>query len=61
MQRVPARARRSCLLRAGHFAVDWVRNGEMADTALRSQQQDDVGRNAVEVYVHGLRETPVHR
>jgi hypothetical protein len=48
-------------LRAGHFAVDWVRDGEMADTALRSQQQDDVGRSAVEVYVHGLRETPVNR
>ena len=28
------------LLRAEHFAVDWVRDGEMADTALRSQHYD---------------------
>jgi two-component system response regulator QseB len=28
------------LLRAEHFAVDWVRDGEMADTALRSQRYD---------------------
>ena len=30
------------LLRAEHFAVDWVRDGEMADTALRSQRYDMV-------------------
>ena len=28
------------LLRAEHFAVDWVRDGDMADTALRSQRYD---------------------
>jgi CheY-like chemotaxis protein len=28
------------LLRAEHFAVDWVRDGDMADTALRSQHYD---------------------
>ena len=28
------------LLRAEHFAVDWVRDGEMADTALRNQRYD---------------------
>jgi DNA-binding response OmpR family regulator len=28
------------LLRAERFAVDWVRDGEMADTALRSQTYD---------------------
>ena len=28
------------LLRADHFAVDWVKDGKMADTALRSQQYD---------------------
>ncbi len=28
------------LLRAEHYAVDWVRDGEMADTALRTQQYD---------------------
>ncbi len=28
------------LLRAEHYAVDWVKDGEMADTALRSQQYD---------------------
>ncbi|MBC7704795.1 MAG: response regulator transcription factor [Rhodoferax sp.] len=28
------------LLRADHFAVDWVKDGRMADTALRSQQYD---------------------
>ncbi|MDM0043524.1 response regulator transcription factor [Variovorax dokdonensis] len=28
------------LLRAEHYAVDWVRDGEMADTALRSHQYD---------------------
>jgi DNA-binding response OmpR family regulator len=28
------------LLRSEHFAVDWVRDGEMADTALRSQRYD---------------------
>lgn len=27
-------------LRAEHFAVDWVRDGEMADTALQSEQYD---------------------
>ena len=30
------------LLRAENFAVDWVRDGEMADTALRSQRYDMV-------------------
>jgi len=28
------------VLRAEHFAVDWVRDGAMADTALRSQDYD---------------------
>lgn len=28
------------LLRADHFAVDWVKDGKMADTALRSQHYD---------------------
>jgi len=28
------------LLRAEHYAVDWVRDGAMADTALRTQQYD---------------------
>lgn len=28
------------VLRAEHFAVDWVRDGEMADTALRSERYD---------------------
>ena len=28
------------VLRADHFAVDWVRDGAMADTALRSQRYD---------------------
>ena len=28
------------LLRAEHFAVDWVKDGRMADTALRSQRYD---------------------
>ena len=28
------------LLRAEHFAVDWVKDGEMADTALRSERYD---------------------
>jgi len=28
------------LLRAEHYAVDWVRDGAMADTALRMQQYD---------------------
>ena len=28
------------LLRAEHYAVDWVRDGEMADTALRSGRYD---------------------
>ena len=28
------------LLRAEHFAVDWVKDGSMADTALRSQRYD---------------------
>jgi DNA-binding response OmpR family regulator len=28
------------VLRAEHFAVDWVRDGEMADTALQSEQYD---------------------
>ena len=28
------------LLRAEHYAVDWVKDGEMADTALRSQTYD---------------------
>ena len=44
------------LLRAEHFAVDWVRDGEMADTALRSQRYDlvllDLGlprRDGIEV------------
>jgi len=44
------------LLRAEHFAVDWVRDGEMADTALRSQHYDlvllDLGlprRDGIEV------------
>ena len=30
------------LLRAEHYAVDWVRDGAMADTALRTQQYDVV-------------------
>lgn len=28
------------VLRAEHFAVDWVRDGEMADTTLQSEQYD---------------------
>ena len=28
------------LLRAEHFAVDWVRDGEMADTALKAEHYD---------------------
>ncbi|MEZ5644897.1 MAG: response regulator transcription factor [Burkholderiaceae bacterium] len=28
------------LLRAEHYAVDWVRDGDMADTALRTQRYD---------------------
>ncbi|MBU0589524.1 MAG: response regulator transcription factor [Gammaproteobacteria bacterium] len=28
------------MLRADHYAVDWVRDGEMADTALRTQTYD---------------------
>ncbi|MDB5730992.1 MAG: two component transcriptional regulator, winged helix family, partial [Variovorax sp.] len=28
------------VLRAEHYAVDWVRDGEMADTALRTQRYD---------------------
>ncbi len=28
------------LLRSEHFAVDWVRDGDMADTALRSEHYD---------------------
>ncbi len=28
------------LLRADHFAVDWVKDGKMADTALRTQHYD---------------------
>ena len=28
------------VLRAEHFAVDWVKDGEMADTALRSARYD---------------------
>ena len=28
------------LLRAEHYAVDWVRDGDMADTALRSESYD---------------------
>ncbi|KQP36216.1 response regulator transcription factor [Pseudorhodoferax sp. Leaf274] len=28
------------LLRAEHFAVDWVRDGEMADTALQAERYD---------------------
>ena len=28
------------LLRAEHYAVDWVRDGELADTALRTQDYD---------------------
>nr|WP_145550212.1 response regulator transcription factor [Variovorax boronicumulans] len=28
------------LLRAEHFAVDWVRDGEMADTALKAERYD---------------------
>ncbi|MDE2297035.1 MAG: response regulator transcription factor, partial [Burkholderiales bacterium] len=28
------------LLRAEHYAVDWVKDGEMADTALHSQSYD---------------------
>jgi DNA-binding response OmpR family regulator len=28
------------LLRAEHYAVDWVRDGEMAETALRTQTYD---------------------
>src|SRR6476646_679202 len=44
------------LLRAEHYAVDWVRDGEMADTALRSETYDlvllDLGlprRDGIEV------------
>ena len=44
------------LLRAEHFAVDWVRDGDMADIALRSQHYDlvllDLGlprRDGIEV------------
>jgi len=43
-------------LRAEHYAVDWVRDGEMADTALRSEEYDLVlldlglpGRSGLEV------------
>ena len=28
------------VLRAEHYAVDWVKDGDMADTALRAQQYD---------------------
>ena len=28
------------VLRAEHFAVDWVKDGAMADTAVRSQHYD---------------------
>ncbi|MFZ2295035.1 MAG: response regulator, partial [Polaromonas sp.] len=28
------------VLRAEHYAVDWVRDGAMADEALRSEQYD---------------------
>ena len=28
------------LLRAEHYAVDWVKDGEMADTALRTENYD---------------------
>lgn len=49
------------LLRAEHYAVDWVRDGEMADTALCSQAYDlvllDLGlprRDGLEV-LRGLR------
>ncbi len=44
------------VLRAEHFAVDWVKDGEMADTALRSERYDlvllDLGlpkRDGIEV------------
>src|SRR3954470_3787406 len=30
------------LLRAEHYAVDWVKDGEMADTALRQNQNYDL-------------------
>src|SRR3954469_18659502 len=30
------------LLRAEHYAVDWVKDGEMADTALRQSQNYDL-------------------
>ena len=30
------------LLRAEHYAVDWVKDGEMADTALRQSQSYDL-------------------
>lgn len=49
------------LLRAEHYAVDWVRDGDMADTALRSHRYDlvllDLGlprRDGLEV-LRGLR------
>lgn len=49
------------VLRAEHYAVDWVKDGTMADTALRSQQYDlvllDLGlpkRDGLEV-LRGLR------
>lgn len=51
------------LLRAEHYAVDWVKDGEMADTVLSRPQieeklygwKDGVSSNAVEVYIHGVR------
>lgn len=50
------------LLRAEHYAVDWVRDGQMADTALRTQDYDllvlDLGlprRDGLEV-LRALRE-----
>ena len=49
------------LLRAEHYAVDWVKDGEMADTALHSQTYDlvllDLGlprRDGLAV-LHGMR------
>ena len=49
-------------LRAEHYAVDWVRDGTMADTALRSESYDLVlldlglpGRDGLQV-LRALRE-----
>ena len=41
------------LLSAEHYAVDWVRDGELAETALRTQTYDlvvlDLGLNLIRI------------